>query len=275
MNKKIQLSEEDLDIEKRCKKVGLNFIGKLKEDKKGKKIFFPSHYISFSSGVGFDLEKFSKTEAIRHILNEYNKIPGRPYELQRHRKFDKLRLLEKEFEKTKNPFIPIKIFLVSFYAGVYPPYWVFHHIIKIFRVFDESFGEKSLDELFGVNRGKWKPTHKQKFLEETRDEMLCLDMFRLQRLFKMKVEHSSDLVAELLMKDKTYGSIYEFRVISSETIKDKYFKKFKKKFSKNSLVEKSICSWEPQEIAEFMSKFPKASLIKSTTDYPILKTFYK
>lgn len=278
MDKKRLVDKKELiEKEKRQEQFKWWMLGDIEEGKDGKKCLYPKIYHSTSATVRFNIKKdsvFLKTRI--SVQNELKKIPGQPYKLQLSPEFHKLRNYKNEFDDARKPSMPIKAFVEAYDAGIYPPLWVLNYVVEKFREFDKSLGEKSLDGLFGFARGKWKPSFKEKFLEETRDELLCKDMYRMKVLFKMSPEHSSQIVATLLDKDATYGgSGYRFRIVTSETIKDKYFKKYSRKYSKDRALNSHIHWWEPAEIAKFMSKFSKDDIEAFVNDYPILKAYLK
>lgn len=244
-------------------------LGDIKEGKGRKEYLYPYLYHS-RDGIGFNVDPDDDyMKVLTHVQNELGKIPGQPYRLQQDQKYYSIDFYKRKFEDTKKPLYLIRAFLAAFDAGVYPPPWVLDFVVERFREFDKSLGEKSLDNLFGFARGKGNRHFETNFLKETRDELLCRDIFHLQGLCGISVKNAGEVVTALLSKDPTYGTAYTFERISADTIATTYTRKYVKKFRKDPVLKWSIDRILKQKTTGvFLSKFPKDAIEVLAQSYP-------
>lgn len=170
-----------------------------------------------------------------------------------------LKMKKSEYEKTKNPLLIIEAFLIAHEAGIYPPMWVVNFLYAGFKEYHDSQGLKDLDKLFGLKKGKGQSFIFKSFIEEDRDSILCLDVYRLQTAFNYSVEEASYMVARRLEETENWNkSPFKINKIREETIKDRYLKKWKKIYDKD-FIRDEILSWTKEEKKKYIKQFPEDS----------------
>jgi len=162
------------------------------------------------------------------------------------------------FERTNNPVYAIEAFLLTHKAGLYPPIWVLNFMAKVFTKYHETFGEVSLDDLFGFK--KWKgqdPAFKQ-VMNEERDEILMIDVFRLH-LLGFSIEDASYMVAMKLKETQGWDRTgLGLRKLSAKTIEFKYKKDWKKNLEYKHF-KKATQKWLNENKKSFLNSFPPES----------------
>jgi len=170
-----------------------------------------------------------------------------------------LKMRWSEYKRTKNPICVVEAFLIAHEAGIYPPMWALDFLHTGFKEYHDSQGLKDLSKLFGLKRGKGQDPIFQPLIEEDRDSMLCLDVYRLQTSFDFSVEEASYMVARRLEETENWNkSLFKIWQIGEETIKDKYLKKWKNIFDKD-FIRDEILSWTKEEKAGYLKQFPEDS----------------
>jgi hypothetical protein len=149
--------------------------------------------------------------------------------------FMHLSLKETEFNNSQDPIYALRAFLISNEARLYPPMWVMDWLIRGFKEYHKSFGKKSLEKLLGFRKGKGQSIAWKKELENGRDQMLMLDVFRLHKFGGYSINEASKMVAERLSNtigwDKTG---YKLRTLKAGIIETRYYEKWKNLFDKYS-----------------------------------------
>lgn len=174
---------------------------------------------------------------------------------------------ENSFRGTQNPVYLIEAFLLAHESGYYPPMWVLSRIAEVFREYHASNGDKDIEKLFGFKSGVGRTSAFQTLIEEERDELLTVDVFKLNVLFKISIEDASYMVASRLAESPDWNKTsVDIKEISAETIKDKYLRKWKKIWDNEYLRRKIKVMPREAKIA-FLKAFPMHSIPPKFRDF--------
>ncbi len=178
-----------------------------------------------------------KIKEVRNICEsdewcaEYlNKEPAHMTELELKindpQKLVSLSCKQEGFKRTKNPVKAIEAFLIAYEIGLYPPLWALSYVTDVFKMYHDSLGKKSLDNLFGINK---KNQHTSKFkaiLNEQRDGCFMRDLFRLKVLgYSMK--DASAMIEERSKQIEWDRTGLKLKALDADTIQQLYSRKWK------------------------------------------------
>ncbi len=160
-------------------------------------------------------------------------------------------------KEKRKPIFAIEAFLIAHYAGLYPPIWALNDIAERFKKWYGRQGKTSLDRFFGVDTYKGEtPIFKLDMIRE-RDESLCLTVFTLRYLFDFTLEEASQMAARRLEETKNWDRTgFNLRLITEDTIKDKYKRIYHKNFKSGEFVE-DLSNWSNKKKLEFLKSFPE------------------
>lgn len=168
------------------------------------------------------------------------------------------------FERDKNPVYVIESFLLAGKAGVYPPEWALNFIFEVFEKYHASNGRKSIDSLFGVVRGKGQVPPFKTLLMEDRNEDLCLDVFRLNLLFKISIEDACNMVAERLKEEiKACSTPYDRTGWGIQPLMGAYLQNIYKKqrwLKDTEFKKRTMDAYSPEKKIKYLNSFPLASI---------------
>jgi hypothetical protein len=203
----------------------------------------------------------SHDDDMESIIDELNKTPVHLFaEIERHLLGPdvSIALMCKRpvGNKKIDPLNAIEAFLLAYQNGLYPPVWVLDYMADIFKTFHDSLGMKSLDKLFGFKKGRGGPF--QKSLEEERDEILCLNIARLEHFFGIDRETACKLEAERWYNNKDFNKTpLKFDVnLSWRTLEDKYRKKWATIFNFGEKDREWSQKWLKDHGQEFLNHYP-------------------
>ena len=165
------------------------------------------------------------------------------------------------FERTKNPVYLIEAFLIAHNNGLYPPMWVLNFIADVFKRYHDSLGELSLDKLFGCKRWKGQEPPFKTVLNEERDEMLMIDVWRLN-LLGYSIDEASAMVAAKLENNKKWDKTgLKLSSLSEGTIQSIYKKKWSKLFKDEAFLKgaENFLKDNNKFKKEFLKTFPTYS----------------
>ena len=164
------------------------------------------------------------------------------------------------FEEDRNPIFAIEAFLTARAAKLFPPAWILAWLEEAFREFHDGQGKQSLEKILGLVPGRGQSPLFSKLLQDERDEMLCLDVWRLMTLFNTSLETASAMVEARLNETPYWDkSTYELRSLSAKTIADRYMKKWKRLFSAPDMRHRFLCSYTKAKADKFLKSFPSHS----------------
>ncbi len=175
--------------------------------------------------------------------------------------------------KDPDPLFVIELFMEYRQNGVIPPDKVLDWLAMRFENYLCGKGQKTLDESFGLSPKSFK---KEMFF--VRDRELCLEMFLLQKWFRLSAEDAAGVLeakAEMfkgwdrlgLKGNRKVGSPKGDRLLST------YLRKWKKLFTQCSQEALApILKADVKDKIDFIGTFPKAAV----KDYilPKLLKFY-
>lgn len=161
------------------------------------------------------------------------------------------------FKRDGSPLSVLEAFLAAYQGGIYPPVWVLDYMANIFKTFHDSWGTRSLDELFGFNK-KGRGGAFQKAIEEGRDEILCRNVARLEQLFGFDRKTACKLEVERLHATKDFNKTPLLTLktkLSWRTLEARYRKKWASlyKYDKKKELWKK---WVKDHGEEFLSHYP-------------------
>ncbi len=161
-----------------------------------------------------------------------------------------------EFNENKNPVLAIEAFLLAHENGFYPPLWSLNYMYKIFNAFWTSNGKESLDKLFGFTPGKGQTPPFKALFNQDRDQVLMLDVFKLN-LLGYSIDKASYMVSRRLAETKEWDKTgLNIKELSQSTIKDMYLKKWKKVLD-HERGRKPVLDWLKRKKKSFLNNFPK------------------
>lgn len=170
------------------------------------------------------------------------------------------------FKKNNDPLMALEAFLLAHESGIYPPVWVLNYMAGIFKTFHDSMGMKSLDKLFGFKKGRGGPF--QKAAEDERDEILCRNVARLERLFGVDRQTACKLEAERLHNTKNFNTtpLNLNTRLSWKTLEDRYRKKWAPIFpsGKGDRSWQYWEKWAEEHGEEFLSNYPSLKKRKTS-----------
>ncbi len=164
------------------------------------------------------------------------------------------------FAEKKNPVLAIEAFILAHELKVYPPLWALKFFSDAFKRYHDKLGLVDLDSILGLKGvgkkgGAFKP-----LLDDQRDEMLMIDVFRWTRPpFNLSVKHAADIVARLLQAtpDNVFNKTWiNLKKLKASTIRDRYLKKWSKLFEFDVIVDIHD-KWLQANRANFLLKFEK------------------
>ena len=161
------------------------------------------------------------------------------------------------FQETKNPILAIEAFLIAREMKLYPPMWVLDWLEKSFKTFHDAQGKQSFDKILGLVPGRGQSPLFKTLIEEERDQMLALDMWRLIVLFNVSIDRAAEMVARRLEDAPRWNkTAYEIRPLAEKTLVDRYKKKWKKVFDSPEQRHRLLRSWTKLQADEYLKKFP-------------------
>ncbi len=186
---------------------------------------------------------------------------------------------DRRFSQTKNSVYVIKAFIEAHEKGTCPPPWALNFVAKVFKEFDDSKGKKELNKLLGFKKGKGQSPAYIEYFTEKRYKLLCMDVFKLVKFLRMSIDDACYLVACKLeeetseKKTSDYDMGIMLKKITEETIRDKYYKMWGKKFKNSSTLMEHIKNTPPKDRVKFLKKFPP-ELVDSYKDiYPAINAY--
>lgn len=180
---------------------------------------------------------------------------------------------ETRFNQTKNSVYVIKAFIEAHEKKTCPPQWVMDYLLKVFMDFDDSNGMKELNKLFGFKKGKGQCPGYVEFYTEKRYKALCLDVFRLINYLGMSIDLACSLVADRLENTSDYDMGFKLKKISEGTIKDKYYKRWGKKFNTTEWYKTHTSNSREIDIINFLKKFSKELLENNKNCCPAIRAY--
>lgn len=208
-------------------------------------------------------DKFQPQPGKIPTVEELNKIPAHIREMDLTVQVSMPLLIRHSlFKTTKNPVLALEAFLIAHRAGLYPPKWVLNYMAGIFEEFSTaltSTSTKSLDRLFGFKPKQGQSVPLKTLLNEQRDEILCRDVYLLNKLFGIAIEKASEMVARRL-EENNYTEMKgpTLKKITADTVKDRYLKKWTKIFN-DPLLRMDELNWSKEQQKDFLKQFPEDS----------------
>ncbi len=170
------------------------------------------------------------------------------------------------FKRTKNPVYLIEAFLLAYKAHHCLPDWLSKELARAFKIHHSTFGERSLDEILGFKKG-YQGGHGSAYhaiMNEERDEMLMLDIFRLT-LCGYSIEAAAHAVSQKLFNNNRWDQTGLKLKAPTGTTLERYYKDGHWNESFNyPLFKKGVERFLKRNKEKFLTSFSADSLPPST-----------
>jgi hypothetical protein len=169
-----------------------------------------------------------------------------------------LSLKKAAYEKDPNPVYLIEAFLIALENDLYPPLWALNDLKKAFTKYHSHRGrggEKTLDHFMGFSGRKSPEQSFKHLLIAERDEILCLDVYKLIKWFGLSIHKAAEMVGRKLEATPEWNKTkFKVKTPDVDTIAQKFSRKWKKIFETHSHI--GLEKVEVEKKAEFLKTFP-------------------
>lgn len=171
-----------------------------------------------------------------------------------------LKMRQRQFEETKNPIFAIEAFLIARGEKLFPPMWVLDWLGTAFKTFHDAQGMQSLERILGLVPGRGQSLLFKALIENQRDEMLAVDMWRVIVLFNTSIETAAEMVISRLKETPNWNkSVYKILILSVDTLVDRYKRKWKKLLDATDTRHRFLSRWTRSEADAYLKRFPSDS----------------
>ncbi len=182
-----------------------------------------------------------------------------------------LRVSEARFLHFPTTIHALQTFIITYKEmKVYPPLWVLDFLCDGFTAWMDAEGTKKLEDILGLTVGKGQSPYYKKLAEARRDDILFIDVIVLTTLFGISIERASEMACDRLEETPNWNlSSFKIKVISPETVRDRYIKYGRKNMSIYKITPKEFQNlpyienpkeWWNYAKTNFLSLFPLDSI---------------
>lgn len=164
------------------------------------------------------------------------------------------------FTQSNDPVELLETIVKAHDVGIFPPIGALEALARTFRRYLNKKGEESLDDLFGLKKGKGASWAEERYLK-LRNDFLVIQIHLLKELFDLTTQEAAKMVAAKLQckpKEHTYWCNVK-EPLSIVSLTDLYGRRRKFGLKHDTWIENYVATWPRQSKLETLHKFPRKS----------------